>query len=223
MNNDETGERGPFEWETYEQVNDRILNLGSGLLNYLNQKMGMSNTNQIPIAIWAENCPEWTMTDFSCAAYGMFSIALYDTLGANTVEYIINQAEISTVVCSVHHVADLLKLKPKIPFLKTIVSMDSLDKPNRNGLKQDALHAWATKEGVNIVELHQLEQDGKKNRRESTSCKPDDLYCIMYTSGTTGVPKVNLNEIRKLYCMCAGLKKKYFFIYLFKKGCYVDP
>ncbi|KAI8891209.1 acetyl-CoA synthetase-like protein [Backusella circina FSU 941] len=206
IKNSETGERGPYKWETYQQVNDRILNLGSGLLNYLNQEMGMSNTNQIPIGIWAENCPEWTITDLSCAAYGLFSIALYDTLGANTVEYIINQAEISTVVCSVHHVADLLKLRHKIPFLKTIVSIDSLDKPNAGGLKRDFMCAWATEEGVNLIELQKLEEDGNKNRRDFMPCKPDDLYCIMYTSGTTGIPKgVMLTHENFVTSMVAGI------------------
>jgi long-chain acyl-CoA synthetase len=193
IKNVNTGERGAYVWETYRQINHRITNFGSGLVNYLEQEMHMTNTKQVPIAIWAVNRPEWSMADLACAAYGMCSVALYDTLGPDTAEFIINQAEITTVVCSADHIADLLKLKHKIPHLTTIISMDTLSEPKKAGVasKSDIVKAWAAEKGVNLIDFQLLEDNGKKHRRKYTPCGPDDLLCIMYTSGTTGMPKVN--------------------------------
>ncbi|KAI8874904.1 acetyl-CoA synthetase-like protein [Backusella circina FSU 941] len=189
IKNPHTGERGAYVWQTYRQTSHRITNFGSGLINYLEQSN--TNTRQTPIAIWGVNRPEWTIADLACAAYGMYSVALYDTLGPDTAEYIINQAEITTVVCSADHIADLLKLKHKLPQLTTIISMDTLDEPKKAGVasKSDIVKAWAAEKGVHLIDFASLEESGKKNRRQYMPCGPEDLLCIMYTSGTTGMPK----------------------------------
>ncbi|KAI9265933.1 hypothetical protein BY458DRAFT_457727 [Sporodiniella umbellata] len=176
-----TGVRGPYVWQSYREINHRLTHFGSGVLNHLNHTMGDSRTRQIPIGIWAVNRPEWAITDLALSAYALYTVALYDTLGPDTVEFVINHAEIETVVCSGNHVHDLLKMKHRIPQLKTIISMDSVN--------NDALKSWAEEKQVTLLDFEAVELLGKKNRRSYNRPLPDDLACIMYTSGTTGMPK----------------------------------
>ena len=51
------------------------------------------------------------MTDFGCAVSGITSVCLYDTLGKESIDYILDQAKIKTVACSSDKVKTLAELK----------------------------------------------------------------------------------------------------------------
>jgi long-chain acyl-CoA synthetase len=50
------------------------------------------------VGIYSKNRPEWLITALGCQAHAMPIVPLYDTLGPNAAEYIINHAELSVVV-----------------------------------------------------------------------------------------------------------------------------
>ncbi|KAI8067844.1 hypothetical protein BC940DRAFT_300590 [Gongronella butleri] len=186
------GSRGPYVWETYRQILHRITNVGSGLMNLINHTMNDSRTSGIPIGIWAVNRPEWFIADMACAAYSLYTVALYDTLGPDSVEYVVNHSEAEIIFCSGDHISDLLKLKAKLPKLRTIISLDALeDGPATPGVvaKSAIVKAWAEEKGIILTDLKTLEEAGKKNRRSVNPPQAEDLNCLMYTSGTTGNPK----------------------------------
>ncbi|CAO3590084.1 unnamed protein product [Absidia cylindrospora] len=144
----------------------------------------------------------------ACAAYGMYNVALYDTLGPDVVEYVVNHSELQVVVCSGDHIPDLLKLKEKLPNLKAIISMDSIDDDARatagSVSKSAIIKAWAEEKNVLLTDMSTLEAAGRKNHRSINLPHPDDLACLMYTSGTTGAPKGALLTHRNFVSAVAG-------------------
>ncbi|NXV07687.1 ACSL5 ligase, partial [Cettia cetti] len=168
----------PYQWLTYKQVSDRTKYLGSGLL----QKGCQPSSNQF-IGIFAQNRPEWVISEYACYTYSMVAVPLYDTLGPEAIVYIVNKADISVVICDTPAKAEVLLKNcedKKTPCLKIIVLMDLFDKE---------LKDRGAKVGIEILSLQEVEELGRNNIREPVPPKPEDLSVVCFTSGTTGNPK----------------------------------
>ncbi|KAM6306606.1 long-chain-fatty-acid--CoA ligase 5 [Aegotheles albertisi] len=168
----------PYQWLTYKQVLDRAQYLGSGLL----QKGCKASPNQF-IGIFAQNRPEWIISEYACYTYSMVAVPLYDTLGPEAIVYIVDKADTSVVICDKPEKALILLEnceRKKTQCLKTIILMDLFDKE---------LKDRGAKVGIEIIALQEVEELGRNNIREPVPPKPDDLCVVCFTSGTTGNPK----------------------------------
>ncbi|XP_009477144.1 long-chain-fatty-acid--CoA ligase 5 isoform X2 [Pelecanus crispus] len=168
----------PYQWLTYKQVLDRAQYLGSGLL----QKGCKPSSNQF-IGIFAQNRPEWIISEYACYTYSMVAVPLYDTLGPEAIVYIVNKADINIVICDKPQKAQVLLEnceQEKTPCLKTIILMDLFD---------EELKDRGAKVGVEILALQEVEELGRNNISKPVPPKPEDLCIVCFTSGTTGNPK----------------------------------
>lgn len=76
--------RQEFSWQTYGEVAQRRLNLGSGIQALFND--GTVGGGELPtVGTWTINRPEWQLIDLALAAYSKVGVALYSTLGRNSV------------------------------------------------------------------------------------------------------------------------------------------
>uniref|UniRef100_A0A8C1RK23 Arachidonate--CoA ligase n=1 Tax=Cyprinus carpio TaxID=7962 RepID=A0A8C1RK23_CYPCA len=115
----------PYQWLRYKQVSDRAVFLGSGLIH-----RGQKPSQESFIGIFAQNRPEWIISELACYTYSMVAVPLYDTLGPEALVFIINRAKISTVICDKQDKAETLLdncEKNLTPVLKTIILMDPYD------------------------------------------------------------------------------------------------
>lgn len=168
----------PYRWLSYKQVSDRAEYLGSCLLY-----KGYKPSPDQFVGIFAQNRPEWIISELACYTYSMVAVPLYDTLGAEAVIYIINKAEIATVICDTPQKAlNLIENVEKdlIPGLKMIILMDPFE---------DDLKERGEKSGIEILSFCDAENLGKENFRKPVPPRPEDLGIICFTSGTTGNPK----------------------------------
>uniref|UniRef100_A0A8C1MK95 Arachidonate--CoA ligase n=1 Tax=Cyprinus carpio TaxID=7962 RepID=A0A8C1MK95_CYPCA len=136
----------PYTWLSYREVLSRAELLGSGLLS-----QGCQSSPDQFIGVFAQNRPEWIISELACYTYSMVVVPLYDTLGPDAIRYIINRAEISTVICDKAEKAAVLLenvQRGETPGLKTIVLMDAFDAP---------LLEEAQKSGVLIRSLRDVE------------------------------------------------------------------
>lgn len=105
-------------------------------------------------------------------------VTVYDTLGADGLAYALNQGEIEILFTSAELFPMVKSIKDKVKSLKTII----YNTPEK-------LASPLTADGLRVVDIATLLEDAPADVAAKLP-KPDDLACIMYTSGTTGNPKV---------------------------------
>ncbi len=119
------------------------------------------------IAIISKNCAEWFITDFGIALAGMVSVPLFPNQNEKNIEYILEHGEVKLVF--VGKLDDHERIRSYIPQNYKTVRFDYYQY-----LKVD--HDW--KEVLETTPVSEIELP-----------KPDDLYTIIYSSGTSGPPK----------------------------------
>lgn len=110
--------RGEYEWETYEQVQKRFLNLGAGLM-----KLGMKKGSRL--GLYSENRAEWMIASEAANAYSFITVSIYDTLGVEHRQFIIDQSEIHTIITKQNHLKNIFDIRAECPKLENVVIFES--------------------------------------------------------------------------------------------------
>uniref|UniRef100_A0A8B9G3Q5 Arachidonate--CoA ligase n=1 Tax=Amazona collaria TaxID=241587 RepID=A0A8B9G3Q5_9PSIT len=116
----------PYQWLSYKEVAERAEALGSGLI-----QQGCKPSTKQFIGVFAQNRPEWIISELACYTYSMVVVPLYDTLGPGAIRYIVNTADISTVICDKPEKARTLLdhvERRETPGLSSIILMDPFEK-----------------------------------------------------------------------------------------------
>lgn len=185
---------GPYAWLTYKEVLERSTNTGSGMM-----EIGChpGDDGNVFVGVYAPNKIEWVLVEQACNMYSLAIVPLYDTLGPEACVYIINQAQMTTVVCDEGKLKVLLEQCDKCLKLKNIVKIGTQ--------VTDEEKAAGDKVGVKVISFEDLEELGKNHRHEKKPPKPEDIAVVCYTSGTTGDPKGAMITHRNAIAMLSGL------------------
>lgn len=135
------------------------------------------------VAILSENRLEWLYTDMGTLGIGVCLIPIYTTLTSEEVEYlIINSGSKIVVVEDKLQLEKVLEISENCPELKKIVVIDDA------GVKIDGEMIDSFQALLNAGEK-MYEKNSSLYETLSESVTPEDLATIVYTSGTTGLPK----------------------------------
>jgi len=122
---------GEYVWKTYTEVGVLRDAIGSALVK---RNMVPENDQKLRlVGLFSKNREEWVIAEQACHAYGMADVALYDTLGDESIQFIIQQTGMSTVFVSGDLLPKLLatvegsKGDKALTSLKYVVCFDPVD------------------------------------------------------------------------------------------------
>lgn len=123
----------------------------------------------------------WLLTAHSCFTQNMTIVTAYDTLGEAGLLHSMNETEVEAIYTVGELLTTVSKVANKCPSLKYIIYSGEI--------KTDVLDKVQKSVSQQVVSLDEVAKLGRENPREPRQPEPEDLCCIMYTSGSTGNPK----------------------------------
>lgn len=131
-------------------------------------------------ALILENCPEYIAFDQGLMQLGIINVSIYPTLSEAEIEYILNDSEAVVILVGTPFLLKKInKVKNNCPHLKYIITTFE-DKKTDDAISYEEMVAQGKR-------LYPELKAAIEEQLESIT--PDDLSCLLYTSGTTAKPK----------------------------------
>ena len=184
------------DWDvryTWGQFRDECDRVARGLM-----ALGIGKGDHV--AIWSTNYPEWVIAQFATARIGAVLVTVNPAYRTHELEFLLRQSDavalmlvgsfrtsdyvamLGEVVPELAHSAPGQLRSETLPRLRSVVYIPPHDRSG-TGACPPGMFAWADLAGLG----EEITPSALEQRRSET--QPDDVICIMYTSGTTGNPK----------------------------------
>ncbi|KAK9691235.1 hypothetical protein RND81_09G184400 [Saponaria officinalis] len=165
---------GEYQWETFGHVFERACNFASGLV-----KLGHDVNSRV--AIFSETRAEWFIALQGCLRHNITVVTIYASLGEDALIHSLNETEVSTLICDAKQYKKASAISSKLETVKNIIYFEE------DGASSDS--GTSGNNDLKISSFLEVEKLGKANPLQPRLPEKNDIAVIMYTSGSTGMPK----------------------------------
>lgn len=167
------------EWEhvSWTKTSDLILSLASGL-----NEIGVKKNDKISII--ADNSYKWCVIDLAIISLGSITVPGYTTSNEEEISYLLSHSETSIIFINYKLLSLIEKILPTLNNIKYVICVDEITKSKKFKFKQKFYtYNDLIKLGSKIKNKQKLIQNSIQK------IKKHDVACIIYTSGTSSLPK----------------------------------
>ncbi|XP_041014783.1 long chain acyl-CoA synthetase 9, chloroplastic-like isoform X1 [Juglans microcarpa x Juglans regia] len=165
---------GDYEWLTYGRAFEAVCNFASGLAQ-------LGHRKEERAAIFADTREEWFIALQGCFRRNVTVVTIYASLGEEALCHSLNETEVTTVICGCKELKKLIEISEQLDTVKRVICMDDEIPSNASYVEQGK--SWTITSFVDVESL------GRENPVDADLPLPADIAVIMYTSGSTGLPK----------------------------------
>ncbi|KAK6939871.1 AMP-dependent synthetase/ligase, partial [Dillenia turbinata] len=165
---------GEYEYMSYGQTFQAVCNFASGLAQ-------LGHRREERVAIFADTCKEWFIALQGCFRRNLTVVTIYSSLGEEALCHSLNETEVTTVICGAKELKKLIDISGQLDTVKRVICMDD-EVPSNISLVEGS-RGWT----VNSFAV--VERLGQENPIGPDLPLSADVAVIMYTSGSTGLPK----------------------------------
>ncbi|MFX1339356.1 MAG: AMP-binding protein [Promethearchaeota archaeon] len=152
---------------TYKDMHLLSNRLGNGLLN-LGLKKGEG------VALMEINSPEFLLTVFATFKTGTYTVMVNIALKGDGLQFIIDHSDASAIIVHWSFLDAVLEVKDRLPKIRNII-VDTNETPSNFKLPEET------------ISLQEVMKASEDDIEMEISTK--DMVMLMYTAGTTGLPK----------------------------------
>ena len=199
-------EMSSYKYISFNQLRDIMHDLGRGLV-----KMGLKPNTDDRLHIYASTSQKWMQMYLGTQSQSIPIVTAYDTLGESGLIHSIKQTNSTAIFTDNALLKTLLNPLKECNNIKYVIhsnNVDPNDKRQNGKLFKEANDAIEKIKEIrpdikfySFDEIYKMGKDSK-DTIEIQPPKPEDLSCIMYTSGSTGDPK---GVVLKQYNVVAGV------------------
>lgn len=185
-------EYSPYKYINFPELETLVDDYGKGLV-----ELGLTPDQTTKLHIFASTSHKWLQTFFAASTQSIPVVTAYDTLGESGLTHSLVQTESDAIFTDNALLGQLIRPLQKAKTIKYIIHGDKIDPEDKrsNGtVYSNAKNAvdkiLEVRPDIKFVSYDDVIKLGKQSSvQPSANIKPEDLACIMYTSGSTGDPK----------------------------------
>uniref|UniRef100_A0A7N0UPA7 AMP-dependent synthetase/ligase domain-containing protein n=1 Tax=Kalanchoe fedtschenkoi TaxID=63787 RepID=A0A7N0UPA7_KALFE len=165
---------GEYEWLTFEQTFEAVCNFSSGLAQ-------LGHRKEERVAIFSDTRGEWLIAAQGCFRRSITVVTIYASLGEEALCHSLNETEVTTVICGQKELKKLADISNQLNTVKHVIYIDDKNPSDVSTL--------CGKSGWMITSFDEVKKTGQENPVNANLPLSADIAVIMYTSGSTGMPK----------------------------------
>ena len=184
-----------YKYLSFKEYEKQVLQLGAGF-----RKLGLEAPDRVHM--FASTSAHWLAVAHGVMSQSMAIVTAYETLGEEGLRHSLLATKAKAIFLEPQLLKTLINTLKAAKNIEVIIH----NTDSEHEIRQEDLDVLKNShEHLTVISFEELRQLGESNPVPATPPKPEDLACIMYTSGSGGTPKgVELKHANVVAAVAGG-------------------